>query len=209
MPYFIKELYLTLQGEGAHSGRPAVFCRFTGCNLWSGREQDRPTAICRFCDTDFVGTDGDHGGRFDTAQDLAETVAALWMGAGHPYVVCTGGEPLLQLDEQLIAAFHQQGLEIAVETNGTIAVPAGIDWVCVSPKANSKVIVTSGDELKLVYPQLGAEPQQFEHLDFSQFYLQPMDGPHLEQNRELAVRYCQNHGRWRLSMQMHKLLGIR
>jgi len=186
-----------------------VFCRFTGCNLWSGREQDRPTAICRFCDTDFVGTDGDHGGRFETARDLAETVAALWMGAGDPYVVCTGGEPLLQLDEPLIAAFHQQGLEIAVETNGTIAVPAGIDWVCVSPKANSKVIVTSGDELKLVYPQLGAEPQQFEHLDFSQFYLQPMDGPHLEQNRELAVRYCQNHGRWRLSMQMHKLLGIR
>ncbi len=209
MAYSIKELYLTLQGEGAHSGRPAVFCRFTGCNLWSGREQDRSTAICRFCDTDFVGTDGDHGGRFDTAQDLAETVAALWTGTGNPYVVCTGGEPLLQLDELLVKALHQQGLEIAVETNGTIPVPAGIDWVCVSPKANTKVVVTSGDELKLVYPQLGADPQQFEHLDFSHFYLQPMDGPHLEQNREMAIHHCQNHGRWRLSMQMHKLLGIR
>ena len=209
MAYSIKELYLTLQGEGAHSGRPAVFCRFTGCNLWSGREQDRSTAICRFCDTDFVGTDGDHGGRFDTAQDLAETVAALWTGTGNPYVVCTGGEPLLQLDELLIKALHEQGLEIAVETNGTIPVPAGIDWVCVSPKANTKVVVTSGDELKLVYPQLGADPQQFEHLDFSHFYLQPMDGPRLEQNREMAIRHCQSHGRWRLSMQMHKLLGIR
>ena len=209
MAYSIKELYLTLQGEGAHSGRPAVFCRFTGCNLWSGREQDRRTAICRFCDTDFVGTDGDHGGRFETAQDLAETVAALWTGTGNPYVVCTGGEPLLQLDELLIKALHEQGLEIAVETNGTIPVPAGIDWVCVSPKANTKVVVTSGDELKLVYPQLGADPEQFEHLDFSHFYLQPMDGPRLQQNREMAIRHCQNHGRWRLSMQMHKLLGIR
>ena len=209
MAYSIKELYLTLQGEGAHSGRPAVFCRFTGCNLWSGREQDRPTAVCRFCDTDFVGTDGDHGGRFETAQDLAETVAALWTGTGNPYVVCTGGEPLLQLDVFLIKALHEQGLEIAVETNGTIPVPAGIDWVCVSPKANTKIIVTSGDELKLVYPQLGADPEQFEHLDFSHFYLQPMDGPRLEQNREMAIRHCQNHGRWRLSMQMHKLLGIR
>ena len=209
MAYSIKELYLTLQGEGAHSGRPAVFCRFTGCNLWSGREQDRRTAICRFCDTDFVGTDGDHGGRFETAQDLAETVAALWTGTGNPYVVCTGGEPLLQLDELLIKALHEQGLEIAVETNGTIPVPVGIDWVCVSPKANTKIIVTSGDELKLVYPQLGADPQQFEHLDFSHFYLQPMDGPRLQQNREMAIRHCQNHGRWRLSMQMHKLLGIR
>ena len=209
MAYSIKELYLTLQGEGAHSGRPAVFCRFTGCNLWSGREQDRPTAVCRFCDTDFLGTDGDHGGRFETAQDLAETVAALWTGTGNPYVVCTGGEPLLQLDELLIKALHEQGLEIAVETNGTIPVPAGIDWVCVSPKANTKVVVTSGDELKLVYPQLGADPEQFEHLDFSHFYLQPMDGPRLEQNREMAIRHCQNHGRWRLSMQMHKLLGIR
>lgn len=209
MAYSIKELYLTLQGEGAHSGRPAVFCRFTGCNLWSGREQDRPTAICRFCDTDFVGTDGDHGGRFETAQDLAETVAALWTGTGNPYVVCTGGEPLLQLDALLIKAFHEQGLEIAVETNGTIPVPAGIDWVCVSPKANTKIVVTSGDELKLVYPQLGADPQQFEHLDFLHFYLQPMDGPRVEQNREMAIRHCQNHGRWRLSMQMHKLLGIR
>ena len=209
MAYSIKELYLTLQGEGAHSGRPAVFCRFTGCNLWSGREQDRPTAICRFCDTDFLGTDGDHGGRFETAQDLAETVAALWTGTGNPYVVCTGGEPLLQLDELLIKALHEEGLEIAVETNGTIPVPAGIDWVCVSPKANTKIIVTSGDELKLVYPQLGADPQQFEHLDFSHFYLQPMDGPRLEQNREMAIRHCQNHGRWRLSTQMHKLLGIR
>ena len=209
MAYSIKELYLTLQGEGAHSGRPAVFCRFTGCNLWSGREQDRRTAICRFCDTDFVGTDGDHGGRFETAQDLAETVAALWTGTGNPYVVCTGGEPLLQLDELLIKALHEEGLEIAVETNGTIPVPVGIDWVCVSPKANTKIIVTSGDELKLVYPQLGADPQQFEHLDFSHFYLQPMDGPRLEQNREMAIRHCQNHGRWRLSMQMHKLLGIR
>ena len=209
MAYSIKELYLTLQGEGAHSGRPAVFCRFTGCNLWSGREQDRPTAVCRFCDTDFLGTDGDHGGRFETAQDLAETVAALWTGTGNPYVVCTGGEPLLQLDELLIKALHEEGLEIAVETNGTIPVPAGIDWVCVSPKANTKVVVTSGDELKLVYPQLGADPEQFEHLDFSHFYLQPMDGPRLQQNREMAIRHCQNHGRWRLSMQMHKLLGIR
>jgi 7-carboxy-7-deazaguanine synthase len=209
MAYSIKELYLTLQGEGAHSGRPAVFCRFTGCNLWSGREQDRPTALCQFCDTDFFGTDGDHGGRFETAQDLAETVAALWTGTGNPFVVCTGGEPLLQLDQLLIEALHKQGLEIAVETNGTIPVPAGIDWVCVSPKANTKIVVTSGDELKLVYPQPGADPQKFEHLDFSHFYLQPMDGPRLEQNREMAIRHCQNHGRWRLSMQMHKLLGIR
>ena len=209
MPYFIKELYLTLQGEGAHCGRPAVFCRFTGCNLWSGREQDRPTAICRFCDTDFVGTDGDHGGRFETPQDLAETVASLWLGDGPPYVVCTGGEPLLQLDVALVSAFHREGLEVAVETNGTIPVPDGIDWVCVSPKANSKLVVTEGDELKLVYPQVAAEPQQFEHLNFTHFYLQPMDGPRVRENRESAIRYCQSHDQWRLSMQMHKVLGIR
>lgn len=209
MPYFIKELYLTLQGEGAHCGRPAVFCRFTGCNLWSGREQDRPTAICRFCDTDFVGTDGDHGGRFETPQDLAETVAALWLGEGRPYVVCTGGEPLLQLDAALVSAFHQEGFEVAVETNGTIPVPDGIDWVCVSPKANTKLVVTEGDELKLVYPQVAAEPEQFVQLNFTHFYLQPMDGPHMRENQESAIRYCQSHCQWRLSMQMHKVLGIR
>ena len=209
MAYSIKELYLTLQGEGAHSGRPAVFCRFTGCNLWSGREADRSTAICRFCDTDFVGTDGDMGGRFETAHDLAETVAALWTGDGPPYVVCTGGEPLLQLDDALVAAFHEHGLEVAVETNGTIPVPREVDWVCVSPKANTTIVVTSGDELKLVFPQVAAQPESFEHLDFTHFFLQPMDGPHSQENRELAIQYCQARGQWRLSVQLHKLLGIR
>ncbi len=208
--YKIKEIFYTLQGEGAQSGRPAVFCRFSGCNLWSGREEDRRQAICRFCDTDFRGTDGVNGGRYPDAVALAAKVASLWpaQGAGAPYVVCTGGEPLLQLDEPLIDAFHARGFEVAVETNGTQAAPAGIDWVCVSPKAGAELVLTRGDELKLVYPQPGAEPPRFEHLDFSCFYLQPMDGPDIERNTQLALQYCLEHPRWRLSLQTHKVLEI-
>jgi 7-carboxy-7-deazaguanine synthase (Cx14CxxC type) len=209
MSYSVKELYLTLQGEGAHAGRAAVFCRFAGCNLWSGREADRASAICRFCDTDFVGTDGDNGGKFDCAEDLAETVAALWTGFGQPYVVCTGGEPLLQMDSELIDAFHRQGLEIAVETNGTLPIPHGIDWVCVSPKATADLVVESGDELKLVFPQANATPERYASLNFTHFFLQPMDGPNLQKNQQLAAEYCRRHTQWRLSVQMHKLLGLR
>ncbi len=209
MTYSIKELYFTLQGEGFHSGRPAVFCRFTGCNLWSGRENDRPTAICRFCDTDFVGTDGDGGGQFETAKDLAETVASLWTGDGAPYVVCTGGEPLLQLNDTLIEALHGEGLEIAIETNGTIPVPSGVDWICVSPKANTDIVVRRGSELKLVYPQVGLTPEMFDDYDFDHFYLQPMDGPNPDDSRLQTVDYCMKHSKWKLSTQMHKLIGIR
>ena len=209
MRYSVKELYLTLQGEGAHAGRAAVFCRFAGCNLWSGREADRRTAICQFCDTDFVGIDGDNGGRFECAEDLADTVAALWTGFGRPFVVCTGGEPLLQLDQDLISAFHRYGLEVAVETNGTIPVPSGIDWVSVSPKGAAELVVTSGDELKLVYPQPNAPPERYASLNFKHFFLQPMDGPDLKTNEQLAAEYCRVHTRWRLSVQMHKLLGLR
>ncbi len=212
MSYGVKEIFYTLQGEGAQTGRPAVFCRFAGCNLWSGREEDRATAVCRFCDTDFVGTDGMNGGRFAPADELAEAVAKVWPHTSdpvaRPFVVCTGGEPLLQLDAPLIDAFHRQGFEIAIETNGTRAAPAGIDWICVSPKAGADLVQRSGDELKLVFPQPGAEPELFESLAFRYFSLQPMDGPERERNTRLAVRYCLEHPRWRLSLQTHKLLGI-
>ncbi len=209
MIYSIKEIYLTLQGEGYHAGRSAVFCRFAGCNLWSGREQDRPTAICRFCDTQFFGTDGEGGGQFETAEELAETLAALWSGAGQPFVVCTGGEPLLQLDLPLLRALHVEGFEVAVETNGTIPVPDGVNWVCVSPKANTEVVVRSGNELKLVYPQDALSPEMFNDWDFDHFYLQPMDGQVRNDNCLGAVDYCMTHPQWKLSTQMHKLIGIR
>ena len=212
MSYAVKEIFYTLQGEGAQAGRPAVFCRFTGCNLWSGLEQDRATAVCRFCDTDFVGTDGSGGGRFASASTLAQAVAAAWPARqaphGVPFVVCTGGEPLLQLDAALVAALHAQGFEIAIETNGTLLPPPGIDWVCVSPKAGSTLALRQGSELKLVFPQSGAEPERFAHLDFQAFFLQPMDGPEREINTRLALQYCLDHPRWRLSLQTHKLLGI-
>ncbi len=209
MSYAVKEIYYTLQGEGAQVGRPAVFCRFAGCNLWSGREADRAAAICRFCDTEFVGTDGPGGGRFPTADGLADAVHARWpAGAPAPLVVCTGGEPLLQLDPPLIQAFHQRGLAVAIETNGTLAAPPGIDWICVSPKAEAPLVQASGDELKLVYPQAGAEPERFANLPFTHFFLQPMDGPDRVQNTDLAARYCLAHPPWRLSLQVHKLIGL-
>jgi 7-carboxy-7-deazaguanine synthase (Cx14CxxC type) len=213
MSYAVKEIFYTLQGEGAQAGRAAVFCRFAGCNLWSGREADRATAICKFCDTDFVGVDGLGGGRFESADSLAAAVAEMWPAnsAGKRFVVCTGGEPLLQLDAALISEFHKQQFEIAVETNGTIAAPPGIDWICVSPKAATELVQRSGDELKLVFPQAQpeADPARFETLAFKSFLLQPMDGPHREDNTQLALRYCLEHPRWRLSLQTHKLLGIR
>ncbi len=210
MSYKVKEVFYTLQGEGAQTGRPAVFCRFSGCNLWSGREEDRHKAICQFCDTDFWGTDGENGGRYG-ADELADKIASLWQAglhAGKPYVVCTGGEPLLQLDEPLIEAMHERGFEVAIETNGTIAVPPSVDWVCVSPKANAELIVTQGDELKLVYPQLGAEPERYAHFDFKHFFLQPMDSPQQAQNTQRTLQYCLAHPQWRLSLQTHKLLNI-
>jgi 7-carboxy-7-deazaguanine synthase (Cx14CxxC type) len=213
MSYAVKEIFYTLQGEGAQAGRPAVFCRFAGCNLWSGREADRASAICRFCDTNFVGVDGLGGGRFDSAESLAAAVAVKWPAdfAGNRFVVCTGGEPLLQLDAALLAALHEQDFEIAVETNGTIAAPPGIDWICVSPKAETELVQRSGDELKLVFPQIEAEadPARFEGLRYKHFLLQPMDGPRRDENTQLALRYCLDHPRWRLSLQTHKLLGIR
>ena len=211
MTYAVKEIFYTLQGEGANTGRPAVFCRFAGCNLWSGREQDRADATCRFCDTDFVGTDGPGGGRFASADELASAVLAAWPSdnASRPFVVCTGGEPLLQLDEPLLDALHRTGFEIAVETNGTQAIPPGVDWVCVSPKADATLVVHRGDELKLVFPQSGIEPSQYESLEFTHFYLQPMDGPELQANTAAALSYCLTHPRWRLSLQTHKLLGLR
>lgn len=209
MTYAVKELFFTLQGEGAQTGRPAVFCRFAGCNLWSGLEKDRTAAICDFCDTDFVGTDGPGGGKFTAAQDLAEAAASLApCGAGGMLVVCTGGEPLLQLDAPLIAAFHAQGFEIAVETNGTIEAPLGLDWICVSPKADAPLKQMSGDELKLVYPQQIASPEMFEDMDFKRFSLQPMDGPDLHENTRRAVDFCLAHPKWRLSLQTHKIVGI-
>ncbi len=211
MSYSIKEIYYTLQGEGAQTGRPAVFCRFAGCNLWSGREEDRATAICRFCDTEFVGTDGPGGGTFETAEALAEKVASRWpkgRSTPRPFVVCTGGEPLLQMDQPLVAALHTAGFEVAIETNGTRIPPEGIDWICASPKAGAEFVLESGDELKLVYPQPGAEPALFEHLDYHHFFLQPMDGPRVRENTRAATRYCLEHPRWRLSLQTHKLLGI-
>ncbi len=210
MSYVVKEIFYTLQGEGLQAGRAAVFCRFAGCNLWSGREEDRPFATCQFCDTDFVSTDGPGGGRFAIPAELAAAVRAAWPGAaeGRPFVVCTGGEPLLQMDEPLVEALHRAGFEVAIETNGTVPAPPGIDWVCVSPKARTKLVLRAGDELKLVYPQPGAEPERYTHLDFRHFFLQPMDGSHRERNTQLALAYCLEHPRWRLSLQRHKLWGI-
>ncbi len=223
--YSVKEIFYTLQGEGAQTGRAAVFCRFAGCNLWSGREADRASAICKFCDTDFADTNGPGGGKFATAEALADTVASKWgvpgipglksetrgtrdSAEGRPYVVCTGGEPLLQLDAALIDALHARGFEIAVETNGTIAAPEGLDWICVSPKADAPLVQTTGDELKLVYPQQGGEPERFEALNFRHFFLQPMDGTVREANTRLTLEYCLAHPQWRISLQTHKLLGI-
>jgi len=207
--YTVKEIFYTLQGEGAQAGRAAVFCRFAGCNLWSGREEDRATAVCRFCDTDFVGA-GPDGGKFATGEELAERIAQCWgANSGKRFVVCTGGEPLLQLDTALMVALHARGFEIAVETNGTIAAPAGIDWICVSPKAGAPLVQMTGDELKLVYPQIEAEPERFAAMDFKNFFLQPMDGPQVRENTERAIRYCMENPQWRLSVQTHKMVGIR
>jgi 7-carboxy-7-deazaguanine synthase (Cx14CxxC type) len=211
MSYAVKEIFYTLQGEGAQSGRAAVFCRFSGCDLWSGHEADRAEAICKFCDTDFVGVDGPGGGKFGSADALAEAIEQKWPAddsQGKRFVVCTGGEPLLQLDAELIDALHARDFEIAVETNGTIAAPDGVDWLSVSPKAGARFVQRSGDELKLVYPQPEANPAEFELLAFRHFFLQPMDGPDRAANTELAVQYCLNHPRWRLSLQIHKVLGI-
>lgn len=210
MTYAVKETYFTLQGEGHHTGRPAVFLRFAGCNLWTGLETDRGRAVCRFCDTDFVGTDGPGGGKFAAAADLASHVAAAWPRhvGGERFVVCTGGEPLLQLDPPLLDALHQRGFQVAIETNGTLPVPPGVDWVCVSPKAGAPLVATTGDELKLVYPQAGADPERYADLGFRHFFLQPMDGPDRDRNTELARAWVSAHPPWRLSLQTHKLLGI-
>ena len=211
MPYAVKEIYYTLQGEGVNVGRPAVFLRFAGCNLWSGREAERASAACRFCDTDFVGVDGPGGGSFPTAALLADAVDSTWPSeaeGGNRFVVCTGGEPLLQLDSALVDLLQRRGFQVAVETNGTVCPPIGLDWVCVSPKSGVPLSVLKGDELKLVFPQPGAEPSLFEGLQFDHFLLQPMDGPEARHNTELAVDYCRAHPKWRLSLQTHKLLGI-
>lgn len=212
MTYAVKEIFYTLQGEGAYVGRPAVFCRFAGCNLWSGVEQDRPHAVCRFCDTDFIGTNGPGGGRFESSRRLALAIARMWPAtdSGHVprLVVCTGGEPLLQLDAELVDLLHELAFEVAIETNGTRLPPQGVDWICVSPKAGSELVLRSGDELKLIFPQPGADPGDFEGLAFKHLFLQPMDGPEREHNTQLAVRYCLTHPRWRLSLQTHKFLGI-
>ena len=212
MSYSVKEIFYTMQGEGAQSGRPAVFCRFAGCNLWSGREKDRATAICQFCDTDFVGVDGDNGGRFDTAESFATAVRAQWKSNDptvKPLVVCTGGEPLLQLDKVAVKALQDLGFEVAVETNGTQSAPKNIDWICMSPKAGTKIVLIEGDELKLVFPQPDLQPSSVEHLQFKNWFLQPMDGPERDKNIQLTLQYCLEHPRWRLSLQMHKLVGIR
>ncbi|HAZ78580.1 MAG TPA: 7-carboxy-7-deazaguanine synthase [Porticoccaceae bacterium] len=212
MSYAVKEIFYSLQGEGAHAGRPAIFCRFTGCNLWSGKEKHRAEAICQFCDTDFVGTDGDGGGTFVDAKSLASRVRSFWPESitddVHPYVICTGGEPLLQLDEALVSAFHTEGIEVAIETNGTIVVPEGIDWVCVSPKFGADLVVESGNEIKLVYPQNGHQPSDFANLQFDYFFLQPMFEHQENNNVQLTVDYCLKHPRWSLSLQTHKLLGL-
>ena len=208
MSYAVKEAYYTLQGEGAQAGRAAVFLRFAGCNLWSGREADRARAVCAFCDTDFVGVDGPGGGRFADADAVADAVRALWPGGGRPLVVCTGGEPLLQLDAALIDALHARGFEVAVETNGTLPAPPGLDWVCVSPKADAPLQLTAGNELKLVYPQALAPPERFEHLAFDHLFLQPMDGPDQAANTRATIDHCLANPRWRLSVQTHKVVGI-
>lgn len=211
MTWSVKEAFLTIQGEGGQAGRPAVFLRFAGCNLWSGLERDRASAVCSFCDTDFVGTDGDGGGKFATAEALARHVSSLWRGrdSDPKLLVATGGEPLLQLDTVLIAALKREGFEIAVETNGTLEAPSGLDWICVSPKSDAQVVQTTGQELKLVFPQPRAMPDRFEHLQFERFWLQPMDGPHREDNTAAAIEYCLNNPRWRLSVQTHKYIGVR
>lgn len=209
MSYAVKEIFLTLQGEGARAGRAAVFCRFSGCNLWSGRERDRAKAQCTFCDTDFVGTDGVNGGRFADADELADKIASLWGTRDQrPYVVCTGGEPLLQVDDELISALHARGFEIAVETNGTVAAPDGLDWICVSPKAGTNVVLRRGSELKLVYPQTQADPSGFSDWSFDHFFLQPMDCPSQAENVRMATEYCLANPKWRLSLQTHKMIGI-
>ncbi len=210
MTYTVKEIYYTLQGEGGQAGRAAVFCRFAGCNLWTGREEDRSKAVCQFCDTDFVGTDGPGGGKFNSPEALARAVADLWPTGqrGKPLVVCTGGEPLLQLDEPLIDALHARGFEVAVETNGTQPAPKGLDWICVSPKADAELVLTRGSELKLVFPQSTALPDRFVDLDFQHFFLQPMDGLEGRRNTRLAIAYCLAHPQWRLSVQTHKVIGI-
>ena len=212
MSYAVKESFYTLQGEGFHAGRPAVFLRFAGSNLWSGRESDRENAVCAFCDTDFVGFAPD-GGRFESADTLAQAMASRWPvdveSGSRRFIVCTGGEPLLQLDSAALQALHDRGFEVAVETNGTIAAPRGLDWICVSPKADAPLVQAAGDELKLVFPQARGEPSRFEQLDFTHFFLQPMDGPDVARNTQLAARYCLSHPRWRLSLQTHKMLGIR
>lgn len=209
--YAVKEIFYTLQGEGFHAGRPAIFCRFSGCNLWSGRLADRATAACNFCDTDFVGTDGDGGGRFTDAESLAKSIASMWPPAsgGSPFVVFTGGEPLLQLDDLLIAALHAKGFELAVETNGTISAPEGLDWICVSPKGTAPVVLQQGNELKLVYPQANAHPEQFSAWMFEHFFLQPLDGPNYAENVRSTIDYCLANPRWQLSLQSHKIIGIR
>ncbi len=211
MSYQVKEIYYTLQGEGARAGRAAVFLRFAGCNLWSGLERDRPRAVCQFCDTDFVGVDGIGGGRFQTAETLAAAVTTHWPGEarGKRYVVCTGGEPLLQIDEALLGALHAKGFEVGIETNGTIEVPAGVDWICVSPKARADLVVTKGHELKLVFPQIDAPPERYAGLGFEHFFLQPMDSPEREAHTRAAAEYCLAHPQWRLSLQTHKLIGLR
>ncbi len=210
MTYAVKEIFFTLQGEGANMGRAAVFCRFAGCNLWSGQEEDRASAACKFCDTEFVGVDGVNAGKFRSAEELAAQIERAWSAKDESkrFVVCTGGEPLLQLDSALIGALHLRGIEIAVETNGTVAAPSGLDWICVSPKAGSTVVQRSGDELKLVFPQSSAEPIKFEHWDFEHFFLQPMDGPQIGENTRLAIQYCMEHPKWRLSLQTHKFISI-
>jgi 7-carboxy-7-deazaguanine synthase (Cx14CxxC type) len=210
LTYSIKEIFYTLQGEGTHAGRPAVFCRFSGCNLWSGRESDRATAVCKFCDTDFVGTDGTLGGKYADSDSLAKTINDLWPSnhAANKYVVFTGGEPLLQLDKALIDSLHACGFEIAIETNGTLPVPPGVDWICVSPKIGSELVVKAGSELKVVIPQIGQMIEQYESLAFDHFYVQPMDGSDLEKNTRLAIDFCMRHPKWKLSLQTHKLLQI-
>jgi 7-carboxy-7-deazaguanine synthase (Cx14CxxC type) len=213
LSYFIKEIFYSIQGEGFYSGRPAVFCRFAGCNLWSGKEADREKAVCKFCDTDFVGYDKPEGGQFPTSEELVRRIEKLWpkenIKSVRPLVVCTGGEPLLQLDIELISALHEKGWEVAVETNGTLLPPPGMDWICVSPKAGAKLLLSSGQELKLVFPQPGAEPEKYAVLDFQHFFLQPMDSPNREVNMRLALEYVLSHPQWRLGLQTHKILGIK